>query len=982
MKKRCKRWILLWMVLTLVVTSIQPFSFKEVFAATKKEIYSDATCKIFYQTMSEWETGFEGQISIENTGTKPIENWKLQFTFNQDIKSIWDGEIASHKGNTYVLKYPSWNSKIPVGGKAVIGFNGTKKGKIETPKDCKILLDKGEVSQDDYTINYRTTSDWKDGFNGEIAITNNTNKSIEGWQLEFDFAATIQNFWTAKLISHEGNHYVIKNDDWNSVIQPKQTITLGFGGSPGNISTKPENFKLIAAREDAPKEEESVLTKQEEEKIKKTNEYLEETEKILSDIDYKDLAVTVKQLKKQEGVSEVKQDGNYLDIVYKTGIKQSVIASDETNLSKQLRGGGTEDKAEDLEGTEDKVEDLEGTEDKVEDIVKKDSGSYFNQNLIDLREKYANYQEDDTCTELKNRKILLWIPMDTKWGEYDEVKIMKQVVKAEDNLDIELNIVSDEKATANVLKNLDEYGMVIFASHGHNAEWLMTGETYKADMTSETKKALLNEEERIITLVNKKGVDDYYGVTPKWFDKNVKNNMPGTIVYNNSCGSIKTDAMWDVFKSKGASTYLGYDGNVRNEFAIMNLTLFFASFIDERQSVFNSTSFMVDKYYSKEGTSFVPVGQGNYKIARDFDVSGVKQVLFPIQQAPKVIGKKSKIYTNATNRGAVTDSQIVTASVELLVGAIGAVAFKILIGIILSVAVVIVAHKVHESLELWGKIQKKIKEKSAKVLKRLKQEVATLNTKNEYANSAHDERDDIGICVIESVKKDEKPQIVKVNISYKYYRQKKGKFAFTVSVAPFTENPVEVNLKVIISRADTKNGVYIPKGYKTLENIKFNTPYDILCERGTGHYKVSFQLTCPRLTYTIKPLNNKQLQKYLGKDYFCLNRTGHLWNYNTDAKDPETNKLTGTIMREPPSNYEKMDFREYRLARDENQRAVYVEEYNRRHGTKYTQSYFSKKGYDIHHMRPVRYGGPTTFENLIHLNKFTHVLVTSWFRGY
>lgn len=967
MKKQCKRWILLWMVLTLVVTSIQPFSFKEVFAATKKEIYSDATCKIFYQTMSEWETGFEGQISIENTGTKPIENWKIQFTFNQDIKSIWDGEIVLHKGNTYVLKHPSWNSKVPVGGKAVIGFNGNKKGKIETPKDCKILLDKGEVSQDDYTINYRTTSDWKDGFNGEITITNNTNKSIEGWQLEFDFAAVIQNFWTAKLISHEGNHYVIKNDDWNSIIQPKQTITLGFGGSPGNISTKPENFKLIAAKEDEPKEDESNLSKEEDEKIKKTNQYLEETKKILSNIDYKNLADSVKKLKKQEGVSDVKQDGNYLDIVYKTGVKQSVIASDETNLSKQLRGGGTEDK----------VEDIEGTEDKVEDIVKKDSGSYFNQNLIDLREKYANYQEDNTCTELKNRKILLWIPMDTKWGEYDEVKIMKQVVKAEDNLDIELNIISDEKATADVLKELDKYGMVIFASHGHNAEWLMTGEQYKADMTSETKKALLNEEERIITLANKKGVEDYYGVTPKWFDKNVKNNMPGTIVYNNSCGSIKTDAMWNVFKSKGASTYLGYDGNIRNEFAIMNLTLFFANFIDERQSVFNSSSFMVDKYYSKEGTSFVPVGQGNYKITWDHYKSNAKPVMFPKYQKTKVSVGKSDIHkTNVVYPRTALAVPLVWGFVDALLAALasvaGAISAPLVIYLVVALAVVIVGYKILESSDIWTKIKEKISKVSSALWNDVVGEVQVLKGKNWYSKTASEERE-YALCDV-TYKKEREKQAIKILTINKYVNR--NKFVFNATLIPVTNTKKRPKIDVTarIMRADSKNGSYKQVGYKKFENAKFNKVYKFHCPRKTGHYK---------LVYTIKGDPNviKIKMRAPGeKTYYCLNRTGHNWRFN---KVGNTYKWkTHKTLTEPDTNWKKLDKAVYDEVRNVKHIKIYLNTYNAIYGTNYTTNHLAALNYQIHHIKPVIYGGKQEFYNLIHLHKYEHGAITSWFSAY
>lgn len=962
MKKQCKKWILLWMALTLVITSIQPFSFKEVFAAAKKEIYSDETCKIYYQTMSEWETGFEGQICIENVSTNPIENWKLQFTFNQDIKSIWDGEIASHKGDTYILKHPSWNSKIPAGGKAVIGFNGSKKGKIETPKNCKILMEKSEVNQENYSIKYRTTSDWKDGFNGEIAITNHTNKSIEGWQLEFDFAASIQNFWTAKLISHKGNHYVIKNDDWNSVIKPKQTIILGFGGSPGNISTQPENFKLIASKDNDVAEEESSLSKEEEEKIKKTDQYLEETQKVLSNIDYNNLAETVKKLEQQEGVSNVTQEGDYLDIVYKTGVKQSVIASTETNLSKQLRGGGTEDK----------FEDLSGTEDKFEEITKKDSGSYYNQNLIDLRKKYAKYQEDDNCSELKNRKILLWIPMDSKWGEYDEVKIMKQIVKAEDNLDIELNIVSDEKATTDALKDLDKYGIVIFASHGHNAEWLMTGEPYKSQMSNETKEALLKDEQRIVTLSNKKKIESYYGVTPKWFDRNIKKNLPGTIVYNNSCGSIKTDAMWEVFKNKGASTYLGYDGNVRNEFAIMNLTLFFTSFIDERQSAFNSSSFMVDKYYSKKGSSFVPTGQGNYKIARDYTFT-VSSVMFPKHKAPKIVGggeASTKIHMQTVRSAAGFTASLVWTIVDALIAAIGAASATIVAYVIAALAVVIVGYNIAVNSDLWNDIKKKIKSKSVAAWEEVETEVQVVKQKNKYAETAVLERE-YDLCVIQ--KRNGKNQVISVKIKNRYVSARKFVFEIELNVA--LGSTEKVALTANINRSDSKYGTYSKIASGEFGVVEFGKTYKIECPKKTGHYKI---------TYHIKSLDPNTLtvdyESLNSKNYYCLNRTGHNWAYNQAGKTYKWK--THKTLKEPETNWKKLKHDEYETSRNVKHIEKYLKEYNEKYKTNYTKKDLVKNGYQIHHIMPVVYGGKHELGNLIHLNEIEHTPITAWFNAY
>lgn len=214
---------------------------------SKSKIYKGEGCEIEFSIQSQWESGFEGKITIMNKGEEAIENWYLNMDVSFEIKNIWDGEISSHEGTKYVIKYPTWNQKILPSGKAVIGFNGISKGQLEFPKSIQLSNKKEDVNKEDYTVSYRTTSDWQDAFNGEITITNNLSTSIEGWTLEFDFAKDITQFWTAKIIEHEGNHYKIKHDDWNSVIKPGQSVKLGFEGKTGNVTEEPKNYILNAS---------------------------------------------------------------------------------------------------------------------------------------------------------------------------------------------------------------------------------------------------------------------------------------------------------------------------------------------------------------------------------------------------------------------------------------------------------------------------------------------------------------------------------------------------------------------------------------------------------------------------------------------------------------------------------------------------------------------------------------------------------------
>ena len=51
-------------------------------------------------------------------------------------------------------------------------------------------------------------------------------QALHGWTVEFDASFAISNIWGAEIVSHVGNHYVIRNLDWNSE---------RAGGRPGKL---------------------------------------------------------------------------------------------------------------------------------------------------------------------------------------------------------------------------------------------------------------------------------------------------------------------------------------------------------------------------------------------------------------------------------------------------------------------------------------------------------------------------------------------------------------------------------------------------------------------------------------------------------------------------------------------------------------------------------------------------------------------------
>lgn len=91
-----------------------------------------------FSVVNDWNSGFQGAIEIRNESTEPWEEWTLEFTFEGDITDIWNAEIVSHVGNTYVIRGAAWNRNVPAGGAISFGFIASSGG-LQDPLSDFIL---------------------------------------------------------------------------------------------------------------------------------------------------------------------------------------------------------------------------------------------------------------------------------------------------------------------------------------------------------------------------------------------------------------------------------------------------------------------------------------------------------------------------------------------------------------------------------------------------------------------------------------------------------------------------------------------------------------------------------------------------------------------------------------------------------------------------------------------------------------------------
>lgn len=97
------------------------------------------SCHVKYAKQSEWTPGFVADITLSNTGTKPIDGWKLTFTLGagQKVTNGWNA-IFTQNGSTVTAEATSSTPRIAPDTAVMLGFQGTWSGRNPVPKQFTV----------------------------------------------------------------------------------------------------------------------------------------------------------------------------------------------------------------------------------------------------------------------------------------------------------------------------------------------------------------------------------------------------------------------------------------------------------------------------------------------------------------------------------------------------------------------------------------------------------------------------------------------------------------------------------------------------------------------------------------------------------------------------------------------------------------------------------------------------------------------------
>ncbi len=95
---------------------------------------SESGCTATYKTTGSWGVGFQGEVTVKNTGTSATTAWKVSWTFvrRPDRLQIWGAKVTQN-GAAVSTTNESWNGALAPGASTTFGFIGTGSAETVTP---------------------------------------------------------------------------------------------------------------------------------------------------------------------------------------------------------------------------------------------------------------------------------------------------------------------------------------------------------------------------------------------------------------------------------------------------------------------------------------------------------------------------------------------------------------------------------------------------------------------------------------------------------------------------------------------------------------------------------------------------------------------------------------------------------------------------------------------------------------------------------
>ncbi|MCE7082451.1 glycoside hydrolase family 9 protein [Streptomyces sp. ST2-7A] len=93
-----------------------------------------AACAVAYRLTSQWQGGFQAEVTLTNSGPITLSGWSLTWDFpgGESVSNMWGG-TASQVGGRVTVSPMDYTANVPPGGSVTVGFVGSASGATGVP---------------------------------------------------------------------------------------------------------------------------------------------------------------------------------------------------------------------------------------------------------------------------------------------------------------------------------------------------------------------------------------------------------------------------------------------------------------------------------------------------------------------------------------------------------------------------------------------------------------------------------------------------------------------------------------------------------------------------------------------------------------------------------------------------------------------------------------------------------------------------------
>lgn len=545
-----------------------------------EEVVDKSNYKLELVISNAWDNQKQAELIITNLSAEPIEDWTVELDCNFTINNIWNGEEIFVRGDVITIANADYVQNINSGESIVVGMIISCDGKPEINSASMYSINSHVKENAEKLHIVSLVVDQNVIPVGEsisniicVQLKGNTEADVRVYRYEdevWTLAGLLLDDGNININGDEiandgcyGNKLTMLSDKEDEILYKVEVSKEGFV-----YDTREFQIKAITEITD----EEYISYYNNIDMVSETlREYLSGTKFVYEDLS--DLISIVEEKYGRNGiVAKVEKiNGNVIKIYFSSGLYFYFQITDE-NSNNMIRGGGSNS--------------TEG-----EEII--NAGTLSNVSI--------------PLATVQSNQILLWSPFDTIWGESDETITTQEIIDESVYRDT-FTILADEDASINSLKTLNEYGMIILATHGIGGEWIVTGERVTTNNIHGLELAG-GEACVYVEYTSSQILEKRYMINEQWINNYASGEMPNSIIINNSCESSKTTKLWNAFEKKGAKTYFGYNDAVTNKYINTVYQTLLHKLLLEGYTTESAFEITLDAYYG--GGSMEIYGQGN-----------------------------------------------------------------------------------------------------------------------------------------------------------------------------------------------------------------------------------------------------------------------------------------------------------------------------------------------------------------------------------